>query len=285
MKIDNLSSLKGKTIAITGSNGGILSEMVKMIASVGANFIFINRSKSKTEKQILELKQMNTDIQIEFVECDLANFESVKSAVNLLKQKNIDIIFLGAGVYNVPRYKTDIGFDNVFQINFLSHYYIAKQLLPQIKSKNGKIVAIGSIAYKYSKTNTKDIDFSKEIKHSKVYGNSKRYLMFALQELAKQEKVSLSIVHPGITLTEMTNHYPKWINWLVKIGVKLLFTSKKTACLPLIAGLTENSSQFEWIGPAVFNIWGKPKKKQIKNVSKEECKQIFDSAEEVYNIL
>ncbi|MBQ3047416.1 MAG: SDR family NAD(P)-dependent oxidoreductase, partial [Clostridia bacterium] len=229
-----------------------------------------------------ELKKIKQNVNIKFVECDLSKFSSIKQAVEILRKESIDILFLGAGVYNVPRFKTDIGYDNVYQTNFLSHYYMVKQLLPQIKQRNGKIVAIGSVAYKYSKTRQDDIDFSKETKHSKVYGNSKRYLMFSLYELAKKENINLSVVHPGITLTEMTNHYPKCINWLVKIGIRLFFTSKKTACLPLIKGLSENTLPFEWIGPSIFNVWGKPKKKIIKNVAQVECSQIFDNAEQIY---
>lgn len=279
----NTQSLKGKTIAITGSSGGIVSEMIKLIANEQISFIFINRNKEKTEKQILELKQINPNLKIEFVECDLADFQSVKTAVQLLKQKNIDILFLGAGVYNVPRFKTDIGYDNVFQTNFLSHYFIVKELLSVIKRCNGKVVAIGSVAYNYSKIRQEDIDFSKETKHSKVYGNSKRYLMFALYELAKKENINLSIVHPGITLTDMTNHYPKCINWLVKIGIKLFFTPKITAILPLIKGLNDDTLPFEWIGPSIFNIWGRPIIKQIKNVKSEEINKIFEIADKIIN--
>lgn len=280
---ENVERLKGKTIAITGSSGGIVSEMIKLIANEQINFIFINRNKEKTEKQILELKQINPNLKIEFVECNLADFQSVKTAVQVLKQKNIDILFLGAGVYNVPRFKTDIGYDNVFQTNFLSHYFIVKELLSVIKRCNGKVVAIGSVAYNYSKIRQEDIDFSKETKHSKVYGNSKRYLMFALYELAKKENISLSIVHPGITLTDMTNHYPKCINWLVKIGIKLFFTPKITAILPLIKGLNDDTLPFEWIGPSIFNIWGRPIIKQIKNVKSEEINQIFEIADKIIN--
>lgn len=286
MKIDNWvnknANLTGKTIAITGSSGGIVSEMVKTLAHKQARFIFINRGKEKTQKQIEELKQINPNIDVEFIQCDLSDFLSVKNAVTILQQREIDILFLGAGVYNVPRYKTSVELDNVFQVNFLSHYYMVKQLLDTIKKRNGKIVAVGSIAYKYSKTRQEDIDFSNEKKHSKVYGNSKRYLMFALQELAYKENVKLSVVHPGITLTEMTNHYPKFINWLVKIGIKLFFTKKRNAYLPLIKGLCEHTNKMEWIGPSKFNIWGKPCKKIIKGVTQEEISQIFNNAEMLY---
>ena len=40
----NTKSLKGKTIAITGSNGGIVSNTIKIILGLEANFIFINRN-------------------------------------------------------------------------------------------------------------------------------------------------------------------------------------------------------------------------------------------------
>ena len=93
----------------------------------------------------------------------------------------------------------------------------------------GRVVVVGSIAHNYSKTDINDIDFSTRPAASKVYGNAKRYLMFSLFELFKNQKTRLAIVHPGITLTNMTSHYPKAINWLVKFAVGLLFPSPKTA--------------------------------------------------------
>ena len=89
-------------------------------------------------------------------------------------------------------------------------------------------MAVSSIAYNYSKIDENDIDFSTRKRASKAYGNSKRFLTFALHELCKNEKVNLAVVQPGVTLTNMTNHYPKAINWLVKIGIKLLFPSLKS---------------------------------------------------------
>ena len=88
---------------------------------------------------------------------------------------------------------------------------------------DGKIVVVSSVAYNYSTIDENDIDFSTRKKASKVYGNSKRFLTFALMELLQNSHCKLSIVHPGITLTQMTNHYPKYINWLVKFGIKILF--------------------------------------------------------------
>ena len=46
---ENTKSLKGKTIAITGSTGGIATCLVKTLASLEADFIFLNRNEEKTK--------------------------------------------------------------------------------------------------------------------------------------------------------------------------------------------------------------------------------------------
>ena len=83
----------------------------------------------------------------------------------------------------------------------------------------------------------------------------------------------------------MTNHYPKAINWLVKIGIKILFPKKEKSCLSLINGIFDNTTSLEWIGPKTFNIWGNPKKQKIKNINSIEGKKIFEIAENIYENL
>ncbi len=281
----NTSNLEGKTIAITGSTGQLAKFLVETLSSLGASFIFINRNKEKTQQQINKLHLSNPNLKIDFVECDLSNFESVKSAIALLKNKHIDILYLSAGAYNIPRFKTDLNFDNVFQINFLSQYYIAKELLNGIKSVNGKIVTVSSIAHNYSKIDINDIDFSTRKKHSKVYGNAKRFLTFSLIELCKNENIDLAVVHPGLTLTEMTNHYPKSVNWLVKLVIGLFCPSTQRASLALIKGVFENTTHNEWIGPPILQVYGNPKKIKLKSCSENESKKIFEITNEIFNTL
>lgn len=279
---ENTTNLNNKTIAITGSTGELAKQIVAIFASLNANFIFINRNTLKTKKQIEDLKSVYPSIEIDFIECDLANFESVKSATKLLSTKQFDYLYLSSGVYKTKIYKTNLNFNNIFQTNFFSHYYMVKELLPKIKSNNIKVIATSSIAYNYSKIDENDIDFSTRKKHSKIYGNSKKFLTCALMELAQIEHFDLAVVHPGVTLTDMTNHYPKAINWLVKIGIKCLFPNIQKASLSLIKGLFENTGYLEWIGPNIFNIWGKPKKQKLKNISINESKKIFNISKILY---
>lgn len=281
----NTASLQSKTIAITGSTGGLSKVLINELAKLGANFVFINQNKEKTEKQIKEITTLYPSIKIDFIECDLTNFDAVKTATKQLKLMNIDILYLSAGAYNITRFKTDIGYDNVFQINFVSHYYMVKELLPTLNKNNGKVVAVGSIAHNYTTFNEDDIDFTKSEKSSHIYGNSKRFLMFSLYELFENQNAKLCVVHPGVTLTNITNHYPKAINWLVKLAMKLIFPSNRKASLSLIKGSFDNTDYHYWIGPKIATVWGYPTKTKLNTCSEEESKKLFEIAENIYKKL
>lgn len=283
---ENTQRLDGKTICITGSTGDLAKIFTEKLASLGANFVFINRNKEKSEVQKQELLQKYPNIKIQIITTDLFDMNSVKLCVCKLKQIHFDILILNSAIYNVKRKTSNAGFDNIFQVNFVSQYYIAKQLLSNLrKIKNSKIIVIGSIAHNYSKVNFKDIQRLKNAKSSKVYGNSKRILIFSLIQLLKNSQVNFSIVHPGVTLTHMTNHYPPIINWLVKLGIKTLFPNPEKACLSIISGVFNNTQEKEWIGPKTFNIWGYPKKQKLKGYRKNEAEKIFIEAENIYTSL
>lgn len=282
----NTQRLNGKTICITGSTGDLAKIFTQKLASLGANFVFVNRNKEKSEAQKQELLNKFPNIKIQIITTDLFDMNSVKLCVCKLKQIHIDILILNSAVYNVPQKTSNAGFDITFQVNFVSQYYISKQLLSSLrKIKNSKIIVIGSIAHNYSKINFNDIQMLKSRKSSKIYGNSKRFLMYSLNKLLNDSPVKLSIVHPGVTLTHMTNHYPPLINWFVKLGIKLLFPTPEKACLSIIQGVFDNTKENEWIGPKTNNIWGFPKKQILKSYNNKEAENAFLFAEETYSNL
>ena len=281
----NCQSLKGKRVVVTGATGGLGREICDYLARLEADITLACRNQVLADKLSVELREKYPNISVDFVALDLSNLDSVKTCIKEIKKyKGIDILINNAGVYNIPLKTLDSGYNNVFQINFVYTYYLTKELLPELEKKEGSTcITLGSVAHNYSKITTEDIDFSSSKKSSKIYGNSKRFLMFSLYELFKDSKVNLAIVHPGVTLTNMTNHYPKAINWLVKIGIKLVFPSPKNATRSIIWGTSMPTAYHEWLGPSIFKVWGKPKKSKLTTCSEEESRQIFLIAEEIYN--
>ena len=276
----NFNDLDGKLIAITGASGDIGRELCDILGSRRANLLLINRSESKTNKLKEDLLS-KYDIKINSVLIDFENFESVKNGLTEIAKYKIDTLILNAGAYKIERRKSDIGYDNVFQINFVSQYYLARKVLD-----NGcdHLVAVSSIAHNYSKINLEDIDFSLNNKASKVYGNSKRFLMFSLYELFKKyNDKTLSIVHPGITYTNITSHYPKIIFKIIKYPMKVIFARLRKATVSIAVGVYNKCNYHEWIGPKIFNVWGLPKKQLVKTCSNEESVKIGEIAEDIFN--
>ncbi len=169
-----------------------------------------------------------------------------------------------------------------FQINFVSPYYMTKELLPQLRQRSGKVVAVGSIAHNYSKTDPEDIDFSTRSACSLVYGNSKRYLMFALMGLLRSSGVKFAIGHPGITVTNITAHYPKLIYAVIRHPMKVIFMKPATAARSIIRAIFEEVPDLHWVGPRFFNVWGSPSVQKLKTCSESERIRICAAAEKCY---
>ena len=278
--------LDGKTVAVTGSTGGIGEELCRHLAALGADLLLLNRNLNRSQKQKDDLLRQFPNIAIDVLTVDLEDFASVKAVTESLKNIPVDCFIHNAGAYSIPRKTCDTGFDNVFQINFVSPYYIIRELLPYLQARNGCAVAVGSIAHNYSKIDPNDPDFSTYRAASKVYGNAKRHLTYGLLELfAKQNDARLAISHPGITFTNITAHYPKVIFALIKHPMKIIFMKPKKASLCVLNGLFEPCSSHQWIGPRWFDVWGLPKKKTLKTASADERAQIAARAEEIYQRL
>ena len=281
---NNTESLSGKLIAVTGTTGGLGRELCTFLCELGADLVLLDRNPKRSEYFKNELMTLFPDRTFLRITVDLEDMTSVKSATEQLKHLPLDIFIHNAGAYSIPRHKCDTGYDNVFQINFVSPMYMIRELLPILRQQNGRVIAVGSIAHNYSKADRSDVDFSTRTAASKVYGNAKRYLMFSLYELFKSEStVKLSVVHPGITFTNITAHYPKLIFAVIRHPMKIIFMKPKKAALCTVKGLFTETEYHQWIGPRLFDIWGLPSLKPLKTCSNDESSYIGQAADKIYS--
>ena len=279
-------SMENKTVAITGSTGGLGRELCRHLLSLGASLILLDRNQKKAEVLERDLLTEYPAARLSRIPVDLSDIASVRSACEALEKREFDVLIHNAGAYSIPRCICNTGYDNVFQINFVSPYYMTCRLLPHLRERGGRVVAVGSIAHNYSKTDESDVDFRTRKKASRVYGNAKRYLMYGLHELLKQEKeVSLAVAHPGITFTNITSHYPPLIFAIIKYPMKVIFMRPRAAALSVVRGVIEGSEYRTWIGPRLFDVWGKPKVKRLRTASDEEIAYIDRTARYIYEEL
>ena len=283
---ENTASLSGKTVALTGSTGGLGLALSLHLARLGADLILLDRSTARSEANRDRLLAACPSVSVTCMRLDLADMANVRAVTEALTKLPIDIFIHNAGAYAIPRHICDTGYDNVFQINFVSPYYMIRTLLPTLKARRGHVMAVGSIAHRYSKTDAADIDFHTRTRASRVYGNAKRYLMFSLYALFEKERdVTLAVTHPGITATNITAHYPKLIYAIIKHPMKIIFMRPRRAVLSLLAGVFRSTPKNEWLGPRHFDIWGIPKQKSLRSVNEEEYYAIARAADELFEKL
>ncbi|MCM1404559.1 MAG: SDR family NAD(P)-dependent oxidoreductase [Prevotella sp.] len=280
---DNTVDLQGRVVAIVGATGGLGTKVTRYLLKTNAKIIMLDRNVDKMNAFVKELTQEFATAEIDTVQIDLSQMKTVNAAVEQLINRRIDCLILNAGVYNVPLETGELGYNNVFQINFISQYYLAKQLLPALQRTKGKVVAVSSIAHTYGQLDENDIDFTKHQKNTKVYGNSKRFLTFALSELFKdREDVRLAIVHPGVTLTPMTNAKN---NAFIRATMKMFFPKPEVAALSIVRGVFLDINYDEWIGPKVAKIWGAPTVSKLPTATAEERAKMYNIAENICKTL
>ena len=273
-------ALLNKNVVLTGCTGGIGKELCRFILSLGGNLLMVDRNEEKSAALKKELLSVFPSARIGNIKADMSDIKSVKSAVNELKNLKIDYLIHNAGAYKIPRMICENGYDNVFNINFISPYYITKSLLENVEH----FIIVGSIANYYSKADFQDIDFKNKTASSLVYGNAKRYLIYSHFELFKNyPQKRLSVTHPGITLTGITDHYPKWLFPILKPIMKIIFMKPKNAALCILEGLFTETEPYIWIGPKFFNIWGKPSLNKIRKADDKEISFIYQKAEGIYD--
>ena len=282
----NTERLDGRLVAITGATGGLGGALCRHLLALGASLVLLDRNREKSNALRATLGREFEGASIEQITLDLADMASVRAACDALEQMPLDVLIHNAGAYSIPRKTCDTGYDNVFQINFVSPYYMTRRLLPLLEKRAGRVVAVGSIAHRYSKTDERDVDFSARRQASLVYGNAKRYLMYALWALFDgQSRASLAVTHPGISFTGITAHYPPLLFALIKHPMKLIFMRPRRAALSLLRGVFAPTGMREWWGPRLFDVWGLPRCRRVHSASEQEREEIAARAACIYQKL
>ena len=172
---NNTQRLDGKTVAITGSTGGLGLVLSLHLVRLGASLVLLDRNPVRSEANRERLLALVPTASVTCLTLDLADMESVRRVTKKLLETPPDIFIHNAGAYSIPRKTCSTGYDNVYQINFVSPYYMIRSLLPVMRKRGGHVMVVGSIAHRYSKIDENDIDFHTRTRASLVYGNAKRY--------------------------------------------------------------------------------------------------------------
>ncbi|RNA42644.1 epidermal retinol dehydrogenase 2-like [Brachionus plicatilis] len=142
-------SVKNELVLVTGSGSGIGKLMAKKFALLGAKIICVDINQTANSKTCAEIK--NEGGEAVAFKCDLSKREEIYSlADNVIKNVGYpDILINNAGIVTGKKFldSPDEMIEKTFQVNTLSHFWLAKKFLPNMIEKNhGHLVTIASCA-------------------------------------------------------------------------------------------------------------------------------------------
>jgi NAD(P)-dependent dehydrogenase (short-subunit alcohol dehydrogenase family) len=208
-----------RTIIITGANSGIGYETAKYLALKGNRIIAASRRKNETIKIIdnlnLQCSQSNSKGSVKFYHLDLNDLSSVNLFAKqiIAEYPTIDTLICNAGIMNSPFKTTVDGYEQQFQTNFLSHFYLTCLLTDTIiKSENPKIIHVCSASAekgiintineleKISKVSEQEYDAMKSYREAKL---AQQVSVMHFARIQKYKKIKFSVIHPGIVNTNL----------------------------------------------------------------------------------
>ena len=213
---EQIGSLEGKTYVITGANIGAGFEAAKVFLSKHAKVVMLNRNANKSKAAIGELKQeFGADADVTFINMDLAELSSVRKAAEdvLETTAKIDALICNAAIAQVAKQEITVdGFESQLGVNHFGHFLLCGLLFDRVEKSQGRIVVVGSNAYKMGlkKIQFDDLNFDKKYTAWNSYAQSKLAQMIFGYELQRRiqaagKNVTVHVCHPGASRTNLLN--------------------------------------------------------------------------------
>ncbi len=260
-KLKNIPSQKGRIAIVTGANNGIGFETTLAMANYDFKVIMACRNLAKAEKAKSDILQKMPDADLDILQLDLSDLESVKAFANNFKNKynQLDVLINNAGVLIYSGKKNKEGIELQFATNHLGHFLLTNLLLELMPDNSAsRIVALSSIAHKEARIHFGDLNCETTDDKGAAYGQSKlANLMFADElnrRLKKNNKKIIALaVHPGGSDSGLFDEMSKVMYYTFKILSPFILHSNASAAKPtLFAALSPEVKGGEYFGPQGF---------------------------------
>ena len=254
---EKLGSLTGKTYVITGANNGAGFEATRVFLSKGAKVVMMNRNVDKSNAAIALLKQeFGSDADVTFVHMDLAVLGSVREAAAEVLEKvpHIDALICNAAIAQVANQEITVdGFESQLGVNHFGHFLLCGLLFERVEESRGRIVVVGSNAYKMGlkKIQFDDLNFDENYTAWNSYAQSKLAQMMFAYELQRRvqaagKNVLVQVCHPGASRTNLLNDTASVFNKIIwSIASRIIAQSAEKGSWPEVMCATEEALESE----------------------------------------
>ena len=196
-----MGSLSGKTAIITGATRGLGLEIARRFAHEGASLALVGRDASALEvaQRAARSASSTPRQQVRIYQVDLADQEQVDDLAHacLRDLDRVDVLVNNAAVQGpIGRFESNdwSAWEAVFDVNLFAPARLAQLLVPQMRTRGGKIINLSGGGAASSRP------------HFSAYAASKCALVRWTETLAeelKEDRIEVNAVAPGAMKTRM----------------------------------------------------------------------------------
>ncbi len=280
---EQMPSLDGKVVIVTGANSGLGLESTRLLAGRGAEVIMACRNQTKGEQALTLIKKEIPSAKLTLMSLDLSSQQSIRDFAEAFKQRysHLDILLNNAGLMAPPLSHTQDGFEMQFGTNHLGHFALTGLLLDALENANApRIVTVSSMAHKWGSIYFNNLNAEKGYKRWRFYGQSKLANLMFTRELHRRlsernSKVKAIAVHPGYSDTNLQTD-------TIFAGFNRFFAQpQEMGCYPSIYAATSDEVRSgEYYGPNGFmEMAGYPAPAHVRKLARNQ-----DVARELWNV-
>jgi NAD(P)-dependent dehydrogenase (short-subunit alcohol dehydrogenase family) len=134
---ENLPSMAGKTVVVTGASRGLGYVTALSLAKKSATVIMLCRRSERADQALANVAAAAAGCAPTLVHCNLLDFDSVRAAASvvssLVLHSGLDALCLNAGIMMQPDEASKDGYDITMSTNVLSHFLLTRELMPALE--------------------------------------------------------------------------------------------------------------------------------------------------------
>ena len=230
--------LRGKTVVITGPTSGLGEQVGRQLAATGANLVLVARNEEKCARVIDEIAPLCTGNKPFFVQAEMGDLESVRSACAAIQQQftHLDVLIHNAGALLNTREISPQGIEQTLASHVVGPFLMTTLLLPLMNG--GRVVTVSSGGMYTSPLPIFDNGETLEMPADK-YAGSKQYA------IAKRAQVTLNEMWAAREPeTEFVSMHPGWAD---TPGVQESIPGFRRVTAPILRSAGEGADTIAWL--------------------------------------
>ena len=238
--------MPAKTIVITGASDGIGAAAARRLRQSGDTVVVIGRSQNKTAAVAAELDADHFVV-------DFADLSQVRALAGKLSSQypRIDVLLNNAGGMSTKICMTPDGYEQTYQVNYLSPFLLTTQLMDVLLESRATVVNTTSSSHKLIfRATVDDIENTASRRPSAAYGLTKLAIVLFTRELHRRYHaggLAAATVHPGYVSSNFGHASgSRVLVWVERHTPSELYTSTTDEGAEQLVWLASSTPGVDW---------------------------------------